>query len=168
MKVFGLKGSSVRDVANLMVTLKPEWWDLSGAMGQLNGGEGWYLADEHGSVIGWLLCKCYRAYMTVEIECLGYEDAGQFKIGPVLQPLVDQCEEWARIQGYVNTRFTIGSHGLSCHGRRLGKPWDELKELQALDREEYDWFTSIGFVPSGILPDIYGPGYHGIMLLKRV
>lgn len=85
-----------------------------------------------------------------------------------LQPLVEQCEQWIREQGGVNSRFIIGSRGLSCHGKVLGKTWQELQELHAVDREEYEWFVLMGYTPSGILPDIYGTGYHGIMLLKRV
>jgi hypothetical protein len=57
---------------------------------------------------------------------------------------------------------------LSCHGKALGKPWQELEALHAVDREEYEWFVTMGYTPSGILPDIYGTGHHGIMLLKRV
>jgi hypothetical protein len=79
-----------------------------------------------------------------------------------------RCEQWAQEQGAVNLRFIIGSRGLSCHGRRLGRPWEELKEIHAIDREDYDWFLSMSYAPSGILPDIYGSGYHGVMLLKHV
>ena len=115
----------------------------------------------------WLLCRLLKGYRTVEIEVLGWDDDGRFKVGVELQPLVKVCEQWGQEEGAVNSRFVIGSRGLSCHGKRLGQPWKELKELQAVDRQEFDWFASMGYVPSGILPDIYGDGYHGIILLKR-
>ena len=168
MKISMLDELNIGDVANLMVQLKPEFWDLEGAVAQLSNGVGWCLTTSAGRPVGWLLCKWYAAYKTSEIECLGYDDEGQFKVGPELQPLVEQCEQWIREQGGVNSRFVIGSRGLSCHGKSLGKPWQELQELCAVDRAEYEWFVKMGYAPSGILPDIYGPGYHGIMLLKRI
>lgn len=66
------------------------------------------------------------------------------------------------------TRAFLNGKDLSCHGRRLGRAWEELKEIHAIDREDYDRFISMGYAPSGILPDIYGSDYHGVMLLKRV
>jgi hypothetical protein len=168
VSIIVLDKSNIQDVANLMVKLKPEWWDLEGAVAQLSSGVGWYLQTNRGEPMGWLLCKPYPLYKTVEIECLGYDDGGHFKIGPELEPLAEKCEQWAKERGNVNLRFIIGSRGLSCHDQALGKPWQELKELRVIDREEYHWFTSMEYIPSGILPDIYGPGYHGIMLIKRL
>jgi hypothetical protein len=168
MKVSTLNESNINAVASLMAQLKPEFWDLEGAATQLRNGIGWCLTTNTGEPIGWLLCQWYAAYKTGGIECLGYDDKGQFKVGPELQPLVEQCEQWIREQGGVNSRFIIGSRGLSCHGKALGEPWQELEALYAVDREEYEWFVTMGYTPSGILPDIYGTGHHGIMLLKRV
>lgn len=88
-------------------------------------------------------------YRTGEIECLGYDDNGIFKIGKELQSLVKASEEWAKSKGFSIMRFTIGSRGLSCHLRPLGKPWEELRDIHALDREEYDCFLSMGYLPSG-------------------
>jgi len=65
-------------------------------------------------------------------------------------------------------RFTIRSSGLSCHGKNLKKPWEELRDIQAVDREEYNWFLSMGYIPSGLLPNIYGEKYHGILLVKTL
>lgn len=168
MVICTLDKSDLQKVAYLMTRLKPEFWSLEGAVAQLSNGVAWYAASDDGDPMGWLLCQWYEAYKTVEIECLGYDDNGQFKVGPELQPLMARCERWAQEQGAANLRFIIGSRGLSCHGRKLGRPWEELKEILAIDREGYDWFLSMGYAPSGILPDIYGPGYHGVMLLKHL
>lgn len=168
MAISMLDKPSLQKVAHLMTRLKPEFWSFEGAVTQLSDGVAWCSESDEGEPTGWLLCKWYEAYRTVEIECLGYDDGGQFKVGPELQPLMARCEQWAQEQGAANLRFIIGSRGLSCHGRRLGRPWEELKEIHAIDREDYDWFISMGYAPSGILPDIYGSGYHGVMLLKRV
>ena len=151
-----------------MVKLKPEWWNYGGAMAQLNSGEGWYLANGDDLPAGWLLAKSLDAYKTLEIESLGYDEGGRLKIGPELQPLVDHCMARAARQGYVNVRLIMGSRGLSCHARKLGQPWSELKTLRVIDRGEFERFISMGFEPWGLLPDIYGPGYHGVMLLKCI
>jgi hypothetical protein len=168
VNVSTLNELNIKAVARLMAQLKPEFWDLEGAATQLDSGIGWCLTTDADRPTGWLLCQWYAAYRTGEIECLGYDDGGQFKVGPELHPLVERCERWIREQGGVNSRFVIGSRGLSCHGKVLGEPWQELAQLEAVDREEYEWFVVMGYAPSGILPDIYGVGHHGILLLKRI
>lgn len=168
MNIFLLDKTSVEKVAQTMVKIKPEWWDLEGAVNQLSNGTGWYAVNNNQEVSGWLLCKTYRLYKTVEIECLGYNDNGDLKIGLELQPLVECCERWARENGYINIRFIIGSYNLSCHGKKIDYVWKELKDLNSYNREDYDWFISMGYKQSGILPDIYGEGYHGVILLKHL
>lgn len=77
--------------------------------------------------MGWLFCKNLRGYKTLEIECLGYDDNGEYKIGEELTVLVEESEKWAIENEYKNLRFTIGSRGMSCHGRKLKEIWEELK-----------------------------------------
>lgn len=168
MRVFKIEHDNVLHVAKLMARIKCEWWDVEGAIGQLNTGIGWYFATEENHPKGWVLCKQYDAYKTGEIECLGYDDNGSFKIGKELQPLIEESEAWAKEKGYEVMRFTIGSRGLSCHLKELRKPWEELRDLYAVDREEFNWFLSMGYIPSGILPNIYGANYHGILLVKQL
>lgn len=168
MNIFELDEKSIPAVSEFMARIKPEFWDVEGAMKQLGSGIGWYFVLAKDQPEGWILCKLLDGYKTLEIECLGYEDNGQFKIGKGLQPLVETAEKWAISEGFANMRFTIGSRGLSCHHRPLGKPWEELRDIQAVDREEFDWFLSMGYLPSGILPNIYGDNYHGILLVKQL
>ncbi len=119
MNVCELNQSTIRSVANLMAKLKPEFWNLEGAIAQLSSGIGWYIESDGGGAEGWLLCRLYRGYKTVEIETLGYDDDGRFKVGAELQPLVEKCERWANEQGAVNSRFVIGSRGLSLVSRHF-------------------------------------------------
>lgn len=168
MKIYKIDSKNINKVSEFMAYIKPEWWDIEGANEQLSGGIGWYCSSNECDPDGWILCKEYDCYKTAEIECLGYDNGRTFEIGERLQPLIEKSEEWAREQGNVIMRFTIGSRGLSCHGRELKNTWEELKDLQAIDREEYKWFLSMGYVPSGVLPNIYGEKYHGILLVKTL
>lgn len=53
---------------------------------------------------------------------------------------VRESEDWAPKKGFVNMRFTIGTRGLPCRMRHLGKPWEELMDIYTVDRAEYNWF----------------------------
>lgn len=168
MKIFKLSTENIPIVSKFMAAIKPEFWDEQGAISQLSSGIGWYFGPSESQPKGWILCKHIEVYKTGEIECLGYDDDGEFKIGNELQPLVEAAEEWARHEGLAIIRFIIGSRGLSCHLRPLGIPWEELRDIHATNREEYDWFLSMGYLPYGVLPNIYGDNYHGIMLVKQL
>lgn len=168
IKIVDINEGNIQKVAEFMSAIKPEFWDFAGALGQLKSGIGWAMLSETGEIEGWLLCKVFDCYKIVQIECLGYNDNGNYAVCEALQPLEAQCELLAKSKGYVNMRFIMGSRNTSCHGRMLGEPWQELKELKVKDRREYDWFISMGYKPSGLLPDIYGSGYHGIELIKRI
>ena len=160
--------TDIEAVAELMVRIKPEWWDYKGALDQLGSGICWYSKSDAGLPVGWILAKYVAAYKTAEIECLGYNSKGTMLIGSELNDLIRTYEDFAREVGAVNSRFTMGSRGLSCHGKVLGKISRELDNIEAIDRQEYSWFLSIGYEPAGILPNIYGLGSHGIILLKRL
>jgi hypothetical protein len=168
MGIYEIDSQNILMVSRLMSNIKPEWWNIEDATQQLSEGTGWYFGASKDTPKGWVLCKSYEGYKTSEIECLGYDNNGVCEIGEALQPLIEKSEEWAREKGFVNMRFTIGSSGLSCHGKNLRKPWEELKDIQAVDREEYNWFLSMGYIPSGVLPNIYGEKYHGILLVKTL
>jgi len=168
MEIYKVNLENIDIVARFMAHVKPEWWDNKGAKQQLSEGIGWYFGKSKDMPIGWILCKSYDCYKTGEIECLGFNNCGAFEIGKGLQPLIEKSEEWAKEQGFVIMRFTIGTRGLSCHGKTLRKPWEELRDLHVIDREEYNWFLSMGYEPSGILPNIYGEKYHGILLVKTL
>lgn len=168
MGIYKIDTENILIVSEFMASIRPEWWDIEGARQQLGEGTGWYFGSNEDNPEGWILCKSYECYKTGEIECLGYDKGGIFIIGKELQTLVEKSEEWAREQGFAIMRFTIGTRGLSCHEKSLKKPWEELRDLHSIDREEYDWFLSMGYIPSGVLPNIYGEKYHGILLVKTL
>jgi hypothetical protein len=168
VEIFKIDETNIHIVSEFMVQIKPEWWDREGAKNQLSSGVGLYFGESEDQPAGWVLCKSLGVYKTGEIECLGYDNNGVFKIGRELQPLIEATEAWARSKGFVIMRFTIGSRGLSCHDRTLCNPWEELRDIHAVDREEYNWFLSMGYLPSGVLPNIYGDNHHGILLVKQL
>ena len=166
MNIKKIESESIEDIARFMADIKSEWWDYEGALKQLKSGIGWYIEDD--KPLGWIFCKDLRGYKTLEIECLGYNKNGEYKIGEELTVLVEKCEKWANGRNYKNIRFIIGSRGMSCHKRSLGKIWEELKDIKPIDRKEYEWFIEMGFEPHGLLPDIYDKNYHGIILIKKI
>ena len=44
----------------------------------------------------------------------------------------------------------------------------ELADLRSYGREHYDYFHRFGFVPAGFLPNCYGEGHHGIIMVKEL
>lgn len=76
---------NLRQAAELMVRLKPDWWDIKGALGQLRSGVGWVLLEDDGRVAGWLLSNLFPGYRTLQIECLGYDRDGTLVVGRPLQ-----------------------------------------------------------------------------------
>jgi hypothetical protein len=167
MRTHPLAEKDVPAVAGLMAALKPDWWDLPGAERQLRNGHCWFLETE-AKPVGFLISHAYPLYKMVEIECLGFDDHGSLAMGNELSPLVKCCEQWAEAQGAANVHFILGSRGLSCHHQSISVPWRALQDLSAIERPEYLWFITMGYVPSGILPNIYGKGHHGILLLKQM
>ena len=158
-------------VARFMSEIKPEWWDYEGAYQQLQDNTmlarlvGWHLSDD-SKIEGWILCAEYDGYSVLSIENLGYDDNGQFIIDDHVEPLLRKAEEHAISRGYRCLKFITGSTGLWCHGKSIRDFATELKTLTSHERKDYDYFLTYGFVPTGFIPNCYGNGFHGIVLIK--
>ena len=161
--------SSLSKVAELMASTVPEWWTIDGAMAQLKGSLCWSLDDGIKSV-GWISCIDLPEYKTLEIDTCGFNDGvSAGTTVPGLEPLFAEVEKWAREHGYANVRYVRTSGGLSCHQKPLESVWQELRDLRALaPGSSYDWLMQQGFSPCGILPNVYGEGMHGIVMIKRI
>lgn len=168
MEICRIDTRNIDVVAALMSKIKPDFWDFEGALSQLKEGIGWFVQGEGNKPIGWVLCKDYTMYKTLEIECLGFDNNGEYLIGKQLEPLIDIAESWAKEKRYANMRFIIGSRGLSCHGCYIKEVWSSLLSLREIERPEFGWFLKMGYKPFGILPNIYGDNYHGIILIKNI
>ena len=173
MTIRSIEPSSAGAVAKLMSTIKPDWWDFEGAHQQLQDVGllaklvGWYL-EEDGAPRGWLLCAEYEGYSCLTIENLGYDEDGAFVMEKPLEPLLRRAEAYARQKGLRNMRYIIGSTDMSCHGRPITDFAEELRTLRSLGRAHFDYFRSIGFVPTGFIPNCYGENYHGIIMIKSL
>ena len=155
-------------VARLMARIQADRWEVHEALELLNACQGWFLDAPLQGPVGWLAARRCAAQRTIEIECMGYNDGGQVKIGPELAPLLDACEEWAVKEGMVNTRFITGSRGMSCHDKEIILPGQEIQQLSGEKRPDFDWLVMRGYQTCGVLPEIYGHHYHGILLIKQV
>jgi len=167
MEIIEINSVNVAKVAEFMSSMKPEWWNIEGAQKQLESGIGWYVREGR-EISGWILCKPLPLYSTLEIECLGFNDQGILTIGKQLQPLIEHAETWARSNSLRTMRFTMTSRGFSCHHHDINQLWEELRNLHAIDRTDYEFFVKLGYQPVGILPELYGDKNHGILILKRL
>jgi hypothetical protein len=174
MNVFDLTPDNIPDVAQLMARIKPDWWDLEGALGQLSDirnttyNVGWFIGEDEQHPKGWVLCADYACYSCLSIECLGYDEGGKFVMEHQLRPVLDMAESYARGKGYRILRYMIGSRDMSCHDRPLGEYWEELKNLTSYGREHFDFFVEYGFKPAGFMPHCLGENYHCIIMIKQL
>lgn len=165
MTVHEMTASDVPAIAALMNRVKR--WSIEQVTKQLSGERGRYLTDQRGEPVGWLSAIHLPLLRTVEIDTLAFSAADGPTVGPELTPLLEACEAWARANDVVDVRFIIGSQ-CSCQGRPLGEPWQELRDLRPPENHrQIAWWTEQGYRPHAILPEVYGPGHHGIMLLKH-
>lgn len=162
-----LETTDVARLALFMSRLNPVYWPAADdAARQVDRHVGWLLEDEDWHLQGWLTGVWLPGYKTFEIETMGYSLDGRFTTGPGLEPLVAACERWAAGKGTANVRHVIGSGSFSCYGKQLGMPWIELRDLEDRGSATYALLGRLGYRPYGLLPEIYGPGNHGIVLLK--
>ncbi len=125
MKVFELTQERIPSVAKLMCTIKPEWWDYDGALGQLSNINesiktiGWYLGEDEATPKGWILCRELVGYRTIELECSGFDDNGVFMLEHKLGKLIDIASQYAKEKGYLTIRNGISSIGFNIHGQNI-------------------------------------------------
>jgi hypothetical protein len=174
MEIFELSENNIPIVASLMARVKPDWWDYEGGLEQLSDirntvhNVGWYMGENKTNPRGWILCSDYACYSCLSIECLGYDDNGNFAMEEQLQPLIEQAETYARSKGYRILKYMIGSVDLSCHGRPLGNYAEELQNLKSYDRKHFDYFVKYGFKPTGFMPNCLGENYHCVIMIKEL
>lgn len=174
MKVFELTHERIPNVARLMCTIKPDWWDYDGAYVQLSDVHetiktiGWYLGDSESEPKGWILCRELIGYKALELECSGFDDNGIFKLEHKLGELFDVAEKYARRKGYLTFRSGISSIGFdNIHGKEIASISDAIANLTCV-RIDYKWYLDNGFRVIGIQPNAYERGFHLIMLGKEL
>lgn len=173
MKVFELTEKAMPALAQMMSTLKPEWWDYEGAYGQLSNIDesiktvGWYLGETEDEPRGWILCRELIGYRALELECSGFDDNGVFKLEHKLGELFETAEQYAKEKGYLTFRSGISSTGFNIHGQEIVNIAEAIASLEC-DRIDYKWYLAHGFRVIGIQPDAYEKGFHLILLGKSL
>ena len=171
MQVFRLTESAIAPLAEMMSSLKPEWWDYDGAYGQLSNIDesiktvGWYCGEDGAHPTGWILCRELIGYRALELECSGYNDNGVFKLEHKLGPLMDAAEAYAKEKGYLTFRSGISSTGFNIDGQDIPNIPKAMETLKC-DRIDYLWYLDHGFQVIGIQPNAYENGSHLILLGK--
>ena len=173
MGIYRINSENIPKVANMMSTIKPEWWDYEGAFGQLSGTQntietvGWYLGEDEEHPKGWILCRELLGYRTIDLECSGYDDNGEFKFEHKLEPLIREAEEYAKGKGYLTFRSGISSIGFNIHGQEVTNISEAIANISC-DRIDFKWYLDYGFRVIGIQPNAYGKGFHLIILAKDI
>jgi hypothetical protein len=174
MRIFRLNQENAPAVAGLMSTIRPIWWDYKGALAQLSGVDtlietvGWFLGADENSPKGWVLCCELKLFNSIELECCGYDDDGNFALEHKLGALFDIICDYAKSKGYLTFRTAMGSQGFNIHNRKLGNIGDEINNLTSDNRIDYDWLLEYGFKVVGIQPNAYGDKFHCILLAKNL
>ena len=176
MKIDIITKDNIHLVAQLMSSIKPEWWDMDGALMQLEDPRnniGWVINDNQAHPTGWLLCSEDFYALFLNLECMGYDDQGNFVTDERLLPLLEKAEEYAKDKGYPVLRYMIGTSELSPFvGVNLTEYWQEgLKEITSVNLEkskDHGFLYQFGFRPTGFIPHCYGEGAHALMLIKTI
>lgn len=174
MNIVKLDNENAKGVAALMHKMKPEWWTtFEEAYGQLTdidesiGTIGWFLEDENGTPIGWALFRELKCYLSLELECSGFNDNGVFKLEHKLQDLFDKASEYAKSIGYTTLRTGMSSMDFNIDGKELEDIPTAIGSLET-NRVDYKWLLNYGFKVIGIHPNAYGNNSHVILFAKAL
>lgn len=173
MNIYDLTPTTIPALAQLMCTIKPDWWDYEGAYNQLSNIDdsiktvGWYLGEDMDHPKGWILCRELIGYRALELECSGFDDNGIFKLEHKLGELFAVAETYARNKGYLTFRSGISSMGFNIHEQEIVDISKAIESLKC-NRQDYIWYLANGFRVIGIQPNAYDKGFHLIMLGKEV
>jgi len=173
MKTFIMNDKNIPAVAKLMEAIKPEWWSYEGALKQLSDARnniGWLIGDDEHNPKGWLLCSDDDYALFLNLECMGFDDAGSFSTGEQLQALFEKAEAYARSKKYPVLRYMIGTSEMSSFQKQeLSEYWRQaLDEIKSIDVSTDDFLFKFGFRPTGFIPNCYGDGHHAVILIKTL
>ena len=174
MNIVELNKENAVAVAKLMHEMKSEWWSTyEEAYGQLTdinesiGTIGWFLADENEKPMGWTLFRELKCYLSLELECSGFNDNGVFKLEHKLKDLFDKAAEYAKTKGYTSLRTGMSSTNFNIDGVKITNIPETINSLET-DRIDYKWLLDYGFQVIGIHPNAYGNNSHLILFAKEL
>ena len=143
MNIVELNKENAVEVAKLMHEMKPDWWSTyEEAYGQLTdidesiGTIGWFLTDENGKPVGWTLFRELKCYLSLELECSGFNDNGVFKLEHKLKDLFDKAAEYAKAKGYTSLRTGMSSMNFNIDGVKITNILETIISLET-DRIDF-------------------------------
>ena len=125
------------------------------------------LEDDSGRPVGWALFRELKGYLTLELECSGYDDHGVFKLEHKLKDLLDTAVAYAGAQGFTALRNGMSSVGFNIDGKPLEDIPEAMRSLST-ERVDYHWMLDYGFRVVGIQPNVYRNNCHLILLVKEL
>lgn len=174
MNIVELNKENAKNVASLMHEMKPEWWStFEEAYGQLTnidesiGTIGWFLSDDNGTPVGWTLFRELKCYLSLELECSGFNDNGEFKLEHKLGDLFDKAGAYAKSKGYTTLRTGMSSMDFNIDGMEIVNIPDAIRSLET-NRTDYKWLLDYGFRVIGIHPNAYENNSHLILFAKAL
>lgn len=174
MNIVELNKENAVKVAKLMHEMKPDWWSTyEEAYGQLTnidesiGTIGWFLTDVEGKPVGWTLFRELKCYLSLELECSGFNDNGVFKLEHKLKDLFDKAAEYAKFKGYTSLRTGMSSMNFNIDRVKITNIPEAITSLET-DRIDYKWLLDYGFNVIGIHPNAYGNNSHLILFAKEL
>ena len=108
-----------------------------------------------------------KGYLTLELECSGYDDHGVFKLEHKLKDLLDTAVAYAGAQGFTALRNGMSSVGFNIDGKPLEDIPEAMRSLST-ERVDYHWMLDYGFRVVGIQPNVYRNNCHLILLVKEL
>ena len=108
-----------------------------------------------------------KAYLSLELECSGFNDKGVFKLEHKLKDLFDVAEKYAKSKGYTTLRTGMSSLDFNIDGQRIDNIAEALESLKT-QRVDYYWLLDYGFRVMGIHPNAYGNNMHCILFVKEL
>ena len=104
---------------------------------------GWFLANDDGTPVGWTLFRELKCYLSLELECSGFNDNGVFKLEHKLKDLFDKASEYAKSKGYTTLRTGMSSMDFNIDGMEIADIPDAIHSLKT-NRIDYQWLLNYG------------------------
>jgi len=178
MNVYETNPNNALFVAAFMSKIKPDWWSYDSALASLTNPAitSFYMGESEKEPVGFINIKEHETHSYVELWGYGYDDNGEFATGEGMALLYEAVEQYAGSKGLKSVRTTMTWTEVSfsdlcptTYAKELLKIASNCEEIlarQTTKKRAYPYLLNRGYYPNGLVPDCYGEGLHGLMLLK--
>lgn len=129
--------------------------------------QGWAGIDD-GRVLGWIgAIKHHDLAWELHPLCVDPTLQGQGLGRELVQKLEQTARDADIVSIWLGTDDDFG--GTSIFGKDLyPDPLSALKDLKTATGHPYQFYKKLGYVVTGVLPDVNGLGKHDILMAKRI